>query len=443
MNDATIDNGISSPARNPAIGSGGGAQRAPVSARERERTGAAGSADERAHESGSESRGRRVDVRAQTTKVLHVITGDLYAGAERVQELLAERLPDYGYEASFACLKHGAFEQKLAAGPHENTSIAMRSRVDVLRSARQLVARARETGCRILHTHTARGVVVGSLASVLSGLPLVHHVHSPTVRDTDHRASDWLNACIERVSLLRAGAIIPVSESLARRLLDQGHARARIRTVHNGVAECAHTGIATLHPELRLGMVALFRARKGLDVLLRAMASLARRGIAVRLHAVGDFEHPEYRAQIMALAEELGVSGQIEWRGFRPDVAGELRAIDLLVLPSLYGEGMPMVVLEAMAAGLPIVASRVEGVPEAVRDGQEGLLVAPGDVEALSDALARVADDRPGVRSMGNAARCRQRALFSDRAMAERVSHIYDVLLDRSAPTAAAGVSAS
>jgi glycosyltransferase involved in cell wall biosynthesis len=177
-------------------------------------------------------------------------------------------------------------------------------------------------------------------------------------------------------------------------------------------------------------MVALFRARKGLDVLLWAMAKLNRQGILVRLRAVGDFETEEYRQEILRLVDELGLSDQIEWRGFRSDVGEELRAVDALVLPSLFGEGLPMVVLEAMAAGLPIVASGVEGVPEAVRDGQEGLLVPPGNIDALADALARIASDPADTLAMGRAARNRQRARFSDRAMAEGIGRIYDRILD-------------
>ena len=377
------------------------------------------------------------------TKVLHVITGDLYAGAERVQELLADRLPAFGYEVSFVCLKQGTFQRQLAEGPREASTIAMRSRFDVIRTSAQIARRARATGSRIIHTHTARGVLVGSIAAVMTGLPLAHHVHSPSVRDTTNRWSNWLNAAVERGTLLRARAIIPVSESLAQYVADQGHPAERICTVHNGVAVNPHGRRCETHRGLELGMVALFRPRKGIEVLLQAMAKLIKHGQLVRLRAVGAFESPVYEQQILALAEELGLSAFIEWRGFRRNVADELAVMDALVLPSLFGEGMPMVVLEAMAVGLPIIASRVEGVPEAVRDGQEGYLVPPGDVDALADALARVLCDRARAQSMGSAARSRQRAMFSDRAMASGVSQVYDRLLGRSRAPALPEAAAS
>ena len=84
------------------------------------------------------------------------------------------------------------------------------------------------------------------------------------------------------------------------------------------------------------------------------------------------------------------MSDHITWTGFTRDVAAELRQMDLLVLPSLFGEGLPMVVLEAMAAGVPVVATRVAGIPEAIRHGRDGVLVTPGDPEDLARAIADV-----------------------------------------------------
>ena len=133
-----------------------------------------------------------------------------------------------------------------------------------------------------------------------------------------------------------------------------------------------------------LGAVALFRPRKGIEVLLEALAMLRSRNVNVRLRAVGGFETPLYKADVLGLAERLDLAEAIDWIGFTRNVNRELAKIDLFVLPSLFGEGLPMVVLEAMAAGLPVVASRVEGVPEAVVHRETGLLVEPGSVSQLA-----------------------------------------------------------
>src|SRR6185437_10508788 len=114
-------------------------------------------------------------------------------------------------------------------------------------------------------------------------------------------------------------------------------------------------------------------------VLLETLAELRSRGRELRLRAVGTFETPEYHASVMDQVEHLGLQDIIDWRGFQTDVSAELAQIDLFVLPSLFGEGLPMVVLEAMAAGVPVVGTWVEGVPEAIRDGAAGLMVPPED----------------------------------------------------------------
>jgi glycosyltransferase involved in cell wall biosynthesis len=149
----------------------------------------------------------------------------------------------------------------------------------------------------------------------------------------------------------------------------------------------------------------------------------------VRLRAVGRFESPQYEAEIAARVRQLQLAEHVFWAGFCQDVTAELRQIDLLVLPSLFGEGLPMVVLEAMAAGVPVVASRVPGLPEAIRHGRDGVLVRPGDAADLARAVADVADGRYDWRAMRTSARTRQARLFSDRSMASGVAAVYNEIL--------------
>lgn len=374
------------------------------------------------------------EARSRTTRsgmvrVLHVITGDLYAGAERVQELLAARLPEFGYDVSFACLKEGTFQQRLVAGTLDVSSIVMRSRFDLAQPPRRLVQYVRSCNAQIIHTHTVRGALLGAIAAAVTGVPLVHHVHSPTARDTTRRFTNQLNAFVEKLSLQRAKALIPVSNSLAHHLSQSGYSSQPICTVHNGVPASDLSVQAVPGRSLVIGMVALFRPRKGIEVLLRALSDLKRQGLPVQLRAIGEFESRDYQQQVLTLSSQLGVSDCIEWRGFRSDVLEELTQLDALVLPSLFGEGLPMVVLEAMAVGLPVIASEVEGMPEAIREGSEGLLVRPGNTAALTKALTSLANDPLEASRMGESGRRRQRAMFSDAAMARQVSQIYDRVL--------------
>jgi glycosyltransferase involved in cell wall biosynthesis len=154
----------------------------------------------------------------------------------------------------------------------------------------------------------------------------------------------------------------------------------------------------------------------------------------VRLRAVGGFETPEYKAHVLALAERLGLFEAIDWIDFTRSVNRELAKINLFTLPSLFGEGLPMVVLEAMAAGLPVIASRVEGVPEAVVHRETGLLVEPGSVSQMVQAIEEVIAGGVDYSTLSSGARARHADLFSDTTMAAGVAIVYRDVLARKTP---------
>jgi glycosyltransferase involved in cell wall biosynthesis len=365
----------------------------------------------------------------RVTRVLHIINGDHYAGAERVQDLLAARLPEHGFEAAFALLKGGAFAEARAFKAAKLYDTPMRSRLDV-RQIRHIADVVRREEYALIHAHTARSALIGRLAAAMAGVPMVYHVHSPTIRNTTNRAANIINTLVERASLVGVPRMITVSNSLAGHMRTYGISSRRITVVHNGVPgpamlsdRAAPTSVWTL------GVVALFRPRKGLEVLLDALALLRSYDYEVRLRAVGKFETPEYEAEIKARSERLQVVDAIEWTGFTRDVQAELRKMDLFVLPSLFGEGLPMVVLEAMAHGVPVVGTRVEGVPEAIREGIDGVLANPGDAADLASAIRQFLDGQANWQTIRESAHARHQADFSDAAMASRVAGVYrDVL---------------
>jgi glycosyltransferase involved in cell wall biosynthesis len=361
-----------------------------------------------------------------TTAVLHIINGEHYAGAERVQDLLGQQLGRFGYRASFACLKRGQFATMRKCCDAPLYDAAMKNRVD-LAPVWKLAAIIRSGGFRLIHTHTARSAVIGRLVSMITRVPMVHHIHSPTTCDTTDRFRNWANWLAERIVLPKASALIAVSEAVGNYVRQQGFG---VYVVPNGVP--ARRVVAARNPakaDWTLGTIALFRPRKGLEVLLEALAQLRSRNLPVRLRAVGCFETAEYENHIKHLANQLNLQSTIDWAGFARDIDGELARMDLFVLPSLFGEGLPMVVLEAMAAGLPVVASAVSGVPEAVRDGQEGLLVEPANPFALAAAIERFVTREVSWNELGSAALMRHAEHFSDVRMAADVAHVYDSVL--------------
>jgi glycosyltransferase involved in cell wall biosynthesis len=181
-----------------------------------------------------------------------------------------------------------------------------------------------------------------------------------------------------------------------------------------------------------LGTVALFRPRKGTEVLLESIRQLRLSGVDVRLRAVGPFETPEYGTRLRQLASDLDLEPHVTWTGFTADVNAELANIDLFVLPSLYGEGLPMVVLEAMSAGLPVIGTKVEGVPEVIRDGIDGALAQPGSAEQLTACIQSVVSGQLDWQTLSRNARQRQADSFSDQSMAQGVARVYDRLLGTS-----------
>jgi len=367
----------------------------------------------------------------QAVFALHLINGEHYSGAERVQDLLAKQLPRFGCEVGFACVKPGRFPSARETKTTPLVEMPMGGRFD-FGIVKRLERLCRDEDYDLIHAHTPRTAVVGRLAARRAGVPFVYHVHSPAGRDSTRRVLNWINATAEWAAVRGADHLIAVSPSLREYMIARGIPAERITYVPNGVPGQLHTD-ARLRPTgtWTLGAVALFRPRKGIEVLLEAVAALRSRDVNVRLRAVGGFETPEYEREVRDLAARLGLDGVIDWVGFTRDVSGELAKMDLLVLPSLFGEGLPMVVLEAMAAGVPVVASRVEGVPQAVIHRETGLLVEPGSVSQLAATIEEVMAGEVDYSLLSGAALYRHAALFSDAKMAEGVAKVYRDVLEK------------
>ncbi len=285
----------------------------------------------------------------------------------------------------------------------------------------------------VLHCHNRRAHVYGVMAARVARRPaVVCTLHGFVFREPN---------AAERL----AGRFASHTVGVCRAVLDQAVrvgrvSRRRSSVIYNGVEPerfAPERGAGRRGRELALVCVARLAPEKGHDVLLRALAALAGEGRQVRLDIIGD--GPE-RAALEALARQLGVASRVRFLGRRDDVPKLLGEADAFVLPSL-SEAFPLTVLEAMASGLPVVATAVGGVPEAVRDGETGLMVAPGEPGELAGALARVLDDGELARSMGRAGRRRVEELFSLEATARRHARLYRRLAGYSQPVDSSGAA--
>ena len=372
------------------------------------------------------------EVKPRLVSSLHLINGEHFSGAERVQQLLGKRLPDFGVTAHFACLKPGKFPELCGLNHDLVRSTEMKSRFD-LGVVRRITELALDSDVDVLHAHTPRTALIASFAAKNCNLPWVYQVHSPAARDSTRGILNRINDWVEAYSLRSADHIITVSKSLRREMLSRGHSRHRVTAVANGVAaQNPIDPIERLTQEhWKLGMVALVRPRKGIEVLLHAIARLNGGANPFTLEVIGGFETPEYEASIRALIGRLQLDRVVNLRGFTKDVPAVMRTFDAMILPSLFGEGMPMVVLEALACGVPVIATSVEGTPEVIRHGYEGLLARPQDPESLSQAIQVLISDRAAWCQMSRSAVQRHRNGFSDSNMAERTAKVYRRLLQR------------
>lgn len=360
-------------------------------------------------------------------RALHVVNGQHYAGAARVQDLLALRLPDCGFDVSFATLLPGRFESERRSQASPLYHIPMSGRLDP-RPVTALVRLIRTHQFDLVHSHTTRSAMVAAAAAAVTGVPYVHHVHCRMDTEVGRTLTRFANRTIEKRACRAADGVIAVSSSIAAFLRRHRFSRGPISVVANGVPA------SDIRPARRsgdpwvLGMVALLRERKGLETLLMALPTL-NRDHNVRLRIVGPFESDGYRNRMYDLSDSLGVTHLIDWTGYTPDVTAELCRMDALVLPSVLPEGMPMVLLEAMAAGVPVLGSRVDGITDVIEHDRTGLLFEAECHTALAEQVRRLLHGEIDWHRLRLCGLDAYRQHFSDAAMARGVARVYSRLL--------------
>lgn len=361
--------------------------------------------------------------------IVHLLIGGDVAGGQMVALQLMRAARDRGHHVIAVSPGPGAFVDLLDEEGIEVETIDL-GRTFHLRDAVRLSRLLRRERA-LLHTHTQlTGNILGRVAARLAGRPVVSHMHIENhfrpVRAiaTVHRALD------NRTARLCA-RILVVSEATRQEFVRQGYPPERMEVVHNGIAEAPDPPTADLRRALGipsaaplLGSVARLCAVKGQRELIEAASRLGE-DVHVVLVGVDVEQGGAYEALLRREAERLGVAERVVFAGYRGDVDALLRSLDVFVLPS-WTEGLPLVVLEAMAAGVPVVATSVGGTPELVVDGETGALVEPRDVDGLAAALRELLARPDRGKELGRAGLARVRASFSEAAMTGRVLEVYD-----------------
>jgi glycosyltransferase involved in cell wall biosynthesis len=307
------------------------------------------------------------------------------------------------------------------------------------RVATRLLDVCRTEGVTVWHGHDYKSNLLGLLLRRLWPMRLVTTVHG-WVKHT--RRTPFYYA-IDRICLPCYERVICVSEDLRERCLACGVAEERCVVIDNaidirefarrlGVAE-AKRGLGVPPGRLVVGAVGRLSAEKGFDVLIRAADRLLAAGFDLELWVAGEGDE---QPRLETLIRDLGRQDRIHLRGYWPDTVVLYEAMDVFALSSLR-EGLPNVLLEAMALEVPVVATRIAGIPRLVRHEENGLLIETGSVQALADALARMLNDCQLRARLGRAGRVAVEAGFSFEGRMQKVKQLFDNLLGRdSSPTA-------
>lgn len=285
----------------------------------------------------------------------------------------------------------------------------------------------------LVHTHLGYSHFHGGLAARSLGIPSVASVH---VMDWENTLRENMKVRVMGWARKRAARVICVSE--AARVAYLGHAGDRpqhVITIHNGIVGRARPGagprvraeLGIAPDELVLAMVSVLRGRKGHHVAAEAIARLSARFPAVRLLVVGD--GPD-RAQIERQLDPLG--RRVTMAGYREDVMEILDAVDVLIHPSEI-DAFPTAVLEGLAAGVPVVATAVGGIPEIIRDGENGILIdAPPRADQLAERTAELLGDPAARDRLRAAGRLDFEARFTVERWVQRLTAVYDEVMAES-----------
>ena len=367
-------------------------------------------------------------------RLLHVVAPAGVGGLERVVQTLTAAQREAAHDVHVAAVVGGLNAEAEAqfSDPLLEAGVTLH-RIDLpgraySRERAAIAAIAGSLKSEIVHTHGYRPDVVDGGAARSTGAASVTTVHGFTGGGIRNRLYEWL----QRRSFRRIDAVVAVSLPLKRQLEADGIAREKLHLVVNAWRPfgtlldraAARSELGLSAEGATIGWVGRISREKGLDVLLDAVASMG--DSAPRVAVVGD--GPERQALELQHAARRD-AGQLVWCGTVRDAARVLCAFDALVISSRT-EGTPMVVFEAMAAGVPLVATRVGGIPDMVTDAEASLVVS-GDIAALSRAIRGTINQPDAAGERARLAQARLERHTNARAWADRYSEVYHAALQR------------
>ncbi|MDP9053816.1 MAG: glycosyltransferase [Acidobacteriota bacterium] len=365
-------------------------------------------------------------------RVLNILTNFHIGGTERQVTNLALKLNSARFELHLACLRNSGElleELKTLDIPRPEFRIGSLYSFRTFLQAVKLIRYLRRNRIQMVHSYGTYPNIFTVPAAWLAGVPVI----IASIRDRGDILSPWQRRLQKAVCRL-ADCVLVNASTIRDTLIDQGYRGENIRVIPNGVmpsnrVSCRERG--ELRAELGLppgAPVVLVFSRlnrmKGVEYFLEAAVSVLKTFPEVKLVIAGDGAN---RVELEQYAAQLGIAASVVFTGFRTDLPDLLREADVSVLPSL-SEGLSNSLLEAMSAGVPVIATNVGGNPEIVEDGTSGLLVPVRDANALAAAMIRMLADPELRRNLGTAGRRRIASEFSMERSLESVEHLYENL---------------
>lgn len=373
--------------------------------------------------------------------VLHLISSEGFYGAESMLVLLGRNLTRLGWRSIIGVFRderspHLEIIERTQAAGLPAQIIPCAGRVD-WSAVRHIRSVADAAGIDVLHTHGYK--------TNLYGYSAVHGGRAVLVSTCHGLVHDLLRlrayAALDRLVLRRFDRVAAVSDALAGVLTSSGVEPAKVATISNGVdLERFRQASPRLREELArpggpvVGLVGRLEPGKGGHVLLCAAVRVLAEFPDTTFVLVGG---GPCRAQWESLAVRLGVARSVIFTGVRDDMPEIYASLDIMALPS-FNEGMPMCLLEAMAAGCPVIATPVGSVDKLIRSGHTGLMVQPGDANGLAEAILLLLRSPARARALGENGRAHVAANFSPEAMAGQYSNLYQEALRERASCAGA-----
>ena len=387
------------------------------------------------------ARRQRTDVNGSgRIRLLNVVPTFLCGGTENQFMTLARSLDSRRFDLEFACLRRwGGFADELDARrvPLLECDISTFRSVHAVQQQARLGRHIARRRIDVVHAYSFYGNVFAIPPGRLAGAPVV----IASIRDR----APYLTAVQKRVQrfLCRFADCVLVNANAVRDwLIAQGYDASKIVVIPNGVElerfrEDVDSGrmlseLGLPHGAPVVGVVSRLIRLKGLEQFLEAAVLVTRRFPAARFLVVGDTNPNDrsYWSVLTQLTSQLGLSDRVVFAGLRTDVPAILASVTVSVMPSL-NEALSNVLLESMAAGAPVVATRVGGTPEAVQDGVNGLLVPPGEPVPLANAICDLLADPALAARLGHAARQSVNERFSIERMVATTQRLYVSLLER------------